>query len=599
MSRAGPGNFIPKLFRKDEVVEQTEYPTEEKATESTTQKGVTEGTEGVTESSGSDTESEILQHGVKQAEAVAAAWTMKALVIAYAGIFLVFFVNSLQQQITGNLTPYVTSAFQKHALLSTTSVMSSIIGAVAKLPIAKIIDIWGRSEGYMLMVFLCTLGLIMMASCNNVETYAAAQVFYWVGYNGMTYVLDVFIADTSSLKNRAWIFAFSTCPYIATTFAGPAAADSFYHNSGWRWAFGTFAIVIPVISAPVVMIFVRSRKKAESLGYLRKSSSGRTFSQSVWHYIIQFDALGLLLIIAAFSLFLLPFSLATYQPDKWQSPSIIAMIIIGGLCFIAFGIWERFFAPVCFVPFHLLVDRTVLGACLLGATSWVSFYCWDLYFLSYLQVVHDLSLKNAGFVGNIFNIGSCFWAVIVGLIIRTTGKFKYLALAAVPLQILGVGLMIHFRQPNTDIGYVIMCQIFIAFSGGTLVICQEMAVMAAASHSEVAVVLALLGLFTSAGGAVGQTVAGAIWTNTLPKYLELYLPEDSKHLAAQLYAVLDTQLKYPMGSPIRTAIIQAYAVAQRRMLICATAVLPIAFVCVLIWRDIQVKTIKQVKGTVA
>jgi Na+/melibiose symporter-like transporter len=70
----------------------------------------------------------------------------------------VFFINSLQQQITGNLTPYVTSAFSKHALLSTTSVMASIIGAVAKLPIAKIIDIWGRAEGYVLMVLLCTLG---------------------------------------------------------------------------------------------------------------------------------------------------------------------------------------------------------------------------------------------------------------------------------------------------------------------------------------------------------------------------------------------------------------------------------------------------------
>jgi hypothetical protein len=48
----------------------------------------------------------------------------------------------------------------------------------------------------------------MMASCRNVETYAAAQVgsfaalhsfylnccqvFYWVGFNGMAYVLDVF-----------------------------------------------------------------------------------------------------------------------------------------------------------------------------------------------------------------------------------------------------------------------------------------------------------------------------------------------------------------------------------------------------------------------
>lgn len=163
---------------------------------------------------------------------------------------------------------------------------------------------------------------------------------------------------------------------------------------------------------------------------------------------------------------------------------------------------------------------------------------------------------------------------------------------------MGVGLMIHFRQPNTDIGFVIMCQIFIAFSGGTLVICQEMAVMAAASHSDVAVVLALLGLFTSAGGAIGQTISGAIWTNTIPQYLELYLPEGSKDLAAEIYAVLDTQLSYPMGSPVRIAIIKAYAVAQRRMLITATAVLPIAIVCVLFWRNIQVKTIQQVKGTI-
>lgn len=71
---------------------------------------------------------------------------------------MVFYVNSLQQQVTGSLSPYVTSAFSEHSLVATTTVLSSIIGAVAKLPIAKIIDIWGRAEGYSLMVFLCTIG---------------------------------------------------------------------------------------------------------------------------------------------------------------------------------------------------------------------------------------------------------------------------------------------------------------------------------------------------------------------------------------------------------------------------------------------------------
>jgi MFS family permease len=87
----------------------------------------------------------------------------------------------MQQTTTGSLTPYVTSSFYEHSLTATTSVMSSIIGGLTTLPLSKILDIWGRPQGFLLMVIILTLGLIMMAACNNVKTYAAAQVFYWVG----------------------------------------------------------------------------------------------------------------------------------------------------------------------------------------------------------------------------------------------------------------------------------------------------------------------------------------------------------------------------------------------------------------------------------
>jgi len=60
--------------------------------------------------------------------------------------------------------------------------MSGIIGGVLKLPLAKVLDIWGRPQGFLVCLILMEIGLIMMTSCQNVETYAAAQVFYWVGY---------------------------------------------------------------------------------------------------------------------------------------------------------------------------------------------------------------------------------------------------------------------------------------------------------------------------------------------------------------------------------------------------------------------------------
>lgn len=88
----------------------------------------------------------------------------------------------MQQTTTGSLTPYVTSAFQEHSLTATTSIFSSLIGGIFQLPLAKILDIWGRPQGFALMVLVMTVGLIMMAACNNVQTYDAAQVFYWLGY---------------------------------------------------------------------------------------------------------------------------------------------------------------------------------------------------------------------------------------------------------------------------------------------------------------------------------------------------------------------------------------------------------------------------------
>ena len=60
------------------------------------------------------------------------------------------------------------------------------------------------------------IGLIMMAACNTVEAYAAAQVFYTVGNNGLQYSLSVFVADTSSLRNRGLMQAVVSSPTMIT-----------------------------------------------------------------------------------------------------------------------------------------------------------------------------------------------------------------------------------------------------------------------------------------------------------------------------------------------------------------------------------------------
>lgn len=505
----------------------------------------------------------------------------------------------MQQGITNALTPYVTSAFQEHSLTATTGIVANIVAGLIKLPLAKVLDIWGRPQGIISMLISLIVGLIMMAGCNNVTTYAAAQVFYWVGYNGVSYSLDVFIADTSSLKNRSLMFAFVSAPYIATTWISGPAAQSFLHGAGWRWGFGTFCIVTPVIFAPLLILFYINHRRATKAGLLPHNDSGRTLLHSLKYYAIEFDVIGILILAGGLALFLLPFSLYSYQAKGWASALVISMLVVGFVLLIFFPIYEKYIAPKTFVPFHILLDRTVMGACILSATLFVEFYIWDSYFTSFLQVVNNLTVTEASYVANIYSIGSCFWSIVVGFLIRYTGRFKWLALYfGVPLTILGCGLMIHFRQPNENVGYIVMCQIFIALAGGTLVICEQMAAMASVTHQHVAVILAILGMFSSIGGAIGQTVAAAIWTSNFPTALAKYLPADEQQNLVAIYGELTTQLSYPVGSPTRLAIQRAYGDAQRWMLIASTTVLVLAVVSVAVWRDIKVKDFKQVKGRV-
>lgn len=151
--------------------------------------------------------------------------------------------------------------------------------------------------------------------------------------------------------------------------------------------------------------------------------------------------MGVFLLAAGLVLFLLPFTLAGAAAEDWKTPHIIIMLVFGIACLIAFVLCERFVAPVPFLPWEILVSRTVLGACLSDVTYQIAYYCWNDYYTSYLQVVYGTSIATSGYISSIFDVVSGIWLLFVGLMIKKTGRFRWLLLWSVPLYILGVGLM--------------------------------------------------------------------------------------------------------------------------------------------------------------
>lgn len=307
---------------------------------------------------------------------------------------------------------------------------------------------------------------------------------------------------------------------------------------------------------------------------------------------------GCFIFTAGLVLFEVPFDIAADAPDGWSTGYIIAMLVVGFSMLFFFGIYERFIAPTPLFNFRLLTDRTVLGACLLDATYQLSYYCWNNFFQNFLQVVYDMSIADSGYILNTFDVVSGVLLLFVGWTIRKTGRFKWLLYIAIPLYIFAQGLMIYFRKPGMGVGYQVMCQIFISMGGAVFIICEQLAILAAVDHQHFATALALLNVVGTIGDSAGYTICTAIWTNTFRKNLIKYLPDSAMSNLDDIYNDVTEQISYAVGSPTRIGIQKAYADSEVILLSTGVGIMGLAFIWLLLIRNIDLKKVPQVKGMV-
>lgn len=80
-----------------------------------------------------------------------------------------------------SLSAYATSSFQGHSLLPVITVVAGAMAGAVYIPMAKALDLWGRAEGFLVMVLFCIIGLVLLTASENITTYCAGEVsFCWI-----------------------------------------------------------------------------------------------------------------------------------------------------------------------------------------------------------------------------------------------------------------------------------------------------------------------------------------------------------------------------------------------------------------------------------
>jgi hypothetical protein len=70
---------------------------------------------------------------------------------------------------SSSLLPFVVSNFGLHGLMTATGIVSNLVAGVSKLPLARVIDVIGRTQGLCIMLF-CVIMCKLASSNSNSHT---------------------------------------------------------------------------------------------------------------------------------------------------------------------------------------------------------------------------------------------------------------------------------------------------------------------------------------------------------------------------------------------------------------------------------------------
>ncbi|KAF7556377.1 hypothetical protein G7Z17_g1416 [Cylindrodendrum hubeiense] len=510
----------------------------------------------------------IRSSGVERMAAISARFTTADRVWLFVAIFLVGYAYGLESQVRSAYQPYATSSFSLHSYLSTINVFRSVIAVAVQPTAAKVADVLGRFEVIAISTVLYTAGIAIEASAQSVEAFCTGSIIYQAGYTCIVLLMEVLIADFSSMRARVFFSYIPAIPFLINTWISGNITSAVLETVGWRWGIGMWAIIYPIASLPLLSFLYTVERRAQK--FEDNEIGSRDHRNNIWfnwHLFHQLDIVGLFTLIAAFSLVLAPLTAAGGKVSHWGNWTITVPLTLGLILVPLFILWEKRGALHPLVPFHLLRDRGVWSALAVRSMLNFAWYTQGNYLFTVLVVAFDFSVESATRILSFFSFFGVLSGIAAGLVIYRVRRLKYIIVGGTCLFMLAFVILILHPGGASEASRngLIAAQVLLGVAGGLFAYPTQASIQASASREHMAILTGLYLSFYNVGSAFGTCLSGAIWTQTLYGTLQANLAFQPNETLAQ--AIYDSPFSvvphYPVGGEIRDAIIASYSHVQQ------------------------------------
>lgn len=531
-------------------------------------------------SSSTEEGDEIILYGVEKTQQLKAVIPSNAKVLFFCFVFLSSLLLALESTTSYLFLPYITSDFNHHSLMSTVAIVNMLLNTVTQAPIAKFADVFGRVETLTLAVIFIVIGYICTTQCQNIETYIASQIFYILGSKAISLIIQILLAELTSLHSRVLASVLPSTPFIISAFVAPYLGQYLLLGPGWRIGVGIWAVLVPLSISPLLFLLWKYQRRGKRPGVIESYTSDAsttprnkqkllngpqftretcsTSKSSRFEWISQLDLLGSLLFLLGLGLLLIPLTLTRSVSNGWQNRGIIGCLVTGGVVSIGFFVYDAMIAASPIVSFSVLRTRVVAMASLAGVFQMATYYLFDLYLTSYYQVVRFASPSYANLANNVFSVSSTVCAILTGLLIKRVRKMRIFLRIGATIFLAGMVTMCAVVSRNGSISLTIVAMGIYATGSGFYMTTAQACVQSFCDKNSLGPMTAFFLTCTALGGSLGSAISGAVWQSVLRSNLASRLPADHLNLLDDIIDDLNVALSFEEGSEARIAINASY-----------------------------------------
>ncbi|KAK4549543.1 hypothetical protein LTR36_006540 [Oleoguttula mirabilis] len=416
------------------------------------------------------------------------------LVTTMSCLWLVTFFAAMDSTIVATLSGPITASFNSGTLFSWIASGYLVANAACQPLSGKLTDIYGRRAGLIFATAFFAAGTLICGLAQTGAVEILGRVIAGMG-GGCLNTISVFIAsDLIPLRKRGVWQGISNVVFGAGMGLGGIFGGFVHERIGWRYA---FYIQVPfiVVGGIAACIAVKVPVKETDTDKIKRV-----------------DFLGAFALVATLVLLLLGLN-SGGNIVPWNHPLVYVSLPMSFISLLLFIYIEERVALEPMIPVRLLLNQSVMAACLTNWFVTMAVYALLYYGPIYFQVVRGLSATRAGALFIPSSAGAAIGSLSSGLIMRATGRYRLLNIAMQIVSVAAFALILATFNTTVNNITPYLYLLMVGISYGSMLTITLLALIAAVDHKYQAIITSASYAFRSTGSSIGITVASVVFQN--------------------------------------------------------------------------------------